>query len=106
MALFGEMTKYKQEYKPNYKNYYSNNNDSKIELIYEAIAEAKVQGLKEKCMVTLLNGDLAQLINFNTHPTLAYNGHYDNTPKVCRVYYKKGDTWMYESVDHNDLTIS
>jgi hypothetical protein len=57
-------------------------------------------------MVTLLNGDLAQLINFNTHPTLAYNGHYDNTPKVCRVYYKKGDTWMYESVDHNDLTIS
>lgn len=102
MAIFGEMTKYKQEDKFKYNNNY----DSRREyLIRDAIQEAKDSGFVQNCKVTLLNGEEGQLTSFNNTQSMAFDNITDDIPKVCRIYHKKNNAWVFENMSHLDLEL-
>lgn len=103
MAIFGNITKYKEERKFLPVQYY---NKDKDDLIQEAIKEARSLGFTENCTVELLNGQIAQLRSFNRIHSLAYDDANDKFPKVCRVFYKKGNDNTFESIDHNELSLT
>jgi hypothetical protein len=106
MALFGNITKYKEKPSDNYKSYPNYTRDHvKDGLIQEAIKEARMLGFTENCRVILLTGEEAMLTSFNTLQSLAFDAPSDYIPKVCRVFYSKNSTTVYDNIDHNELEL-